>query len=159
MTSIQQCKETSIIIAEPDQHQLQEIQFTLSENGFTNLHTATDGAELRALLKQFQQNFDNVGLLILSHALPDCPVAELCRSLASEDSDFRIPVIVLTDPETEDESLLTQLQPLLGSGVAVVEKPLRAQSFLPLLQIALVLKHERSQNRIQQERTLTELAE
>ncbi len=159
MTSSEQCKAKNIIIAEPDRHRLQEIQSALSQDGFSNLHTASDGAELRNLLKQFQEKFDHVGLLILNHALPDCPVIELCQSLASEDSDFRVPIIVLVDPKTADDTLTAKFDPLRGCGVILVERPLQAQSLLPLIELALVLKQERDQNRIQQERTLTELAE
>ncbi len=159
MTSTEDSEAKHIVIAEPDRHQLQEIQRILSGNGFTNLHTATDGAELRHLLKQFQEKFDHLGLLILNVALPDCPVVELCQSLASEDSDFRVPIIVLVDPKTADDAVAAELDSLRGCGVIRVERPLQPPWFLPLIELTLVLKQERDRTRIQQERTLTELAE
>ncbi|MCX8050012.1 MAG: EAL domain-containing protein, partial [Methylohalobius sp.] len=83
---------------------------------------------------------------------------ELCRALVDEHSELKLPVIVLLD-QPLDPSHLQAWQDLKPYGVALVEKPIRAQDFIPLVQLALVLKRERSRLYTLEEQMLTELAE
>ncbi len=149
----------AIIVAEPNDHHRRQIETILSQHDFKQIYCTADGASLRNLLKSFQKDFANLGLIILSERLPDCQIVELCRALVDEHSEFKIPVIVLLDYPPADPAQLQALQSLKAYGVALVEKPIRAQDFMPLVQLALVLKCERSRLYTLEEEILTELAE
>lgn len=151
--------DQAIIVAEPNDHHRHQIATILSQHDFKQIHCAADGESLRNLLKNLQKDFANIGLIILSDRLPDCQVVELCRALVDEHSEFKVPVIILLDHPPADPSQLQALQSLKTYGVILVEKPIRAQDFMPLVYLALVLKRERSQLYTLEEQMLTELAE
>ncbi|BCX82182.1 hypothetical protein MIT9_P1767 [Methylomarinovum caldicuralii] len=146
-----------ILIAEANEHHARQIHQILSQHGFSRLESAGDGKALTKLLQQAEPC--DIGLLILSLELEDCDIVALCRSLADEESEYRIPVIVLFDPKRIEAPHIKDLTALQGAGVILVEKPIRAQEFLPLVQLSLILKHERDRTLAQQEKILTELAE
>ncbi len=151
--------DKSIIIAESNPRHRQQIETILSESGFEKVLSAQDGESLRSTLKRFHQNPSDLGLIILGHPLPDCQLVELCQALTGEHSEFVIPFIILQDSPAKEDPQLQALEPLESRGVTRVEKPIRAQEFVPLVQLALAFKHERDQTREQQEHMLTELAE
>ena len=146
-----------ILVAEANEHHARQIHQILSQHGFSRLENAGDGKALRKLLQHDKAG--DIGLIILSFELEDCDIVALCRALADEQSEYRIPVIVLFDPKRIEAARLKDLMALQGAGVTLVEKPIRAQEFLPLVQLSLILKHERDHTLAQQERILTELAE
>lgn len=154
-----QAFDKTIIVAEPNPHHRQQIETILAENGFQKIHYAEGGEGLRDILKKQQKHVSDLGLIIVSHPLPDCQLFELCQAFTCENSELEIPVIVLLSSPQKEDPLLQKLTSLRSSGVILVEKPIRAQEFIPLIHLALVFKHERDRTRQQQERMLTELAE
>ncbi len=148
-----------IIVAEPNPHHRQQIQTILSEHGFQKIFCAEDGDSLRSIFKKYQKNFSELGLIILSHPLPECQTFELCDAFAGNNSEFEIPVIVLLRSPSSEDPQLKKLEQLTSHGVTLVEKPIRAQEFIPLVHLALAFKNERDRTREQHEQMLTELAE
>lgn len=159
MTKLTDHFQKIIIVAEPNDHHRAQIETIFSEYGFKQLYSIADGNSLRAALKKFQKQFESIGLIIVSQELPDCDVVELCTSFADDLSEIKAPLIVLTTHSPEEDPNLQKLSALMPKGVTVVEKPIRAQDFMPLVYLALVLKSERDRAHQQQEQVLTELAE
>jgi diguanylate cyclase (GGDEF)-like protein len=147
-----------ILVAEPNDRHRQQIETLLSQHGF-KIHYATDGESLGKLLKIFHQDLAKLGLLLLSEDLPDCQIVELCRALADEHSEFQIPIILLVNHPPAHLDQLERLQDLKIHGVIWVEKPIRAQDFMPLVYLALAFKNERTKRSKLEEEVLTELAE
>ncbi|HHJ38041.1 MAG TPA: EAL domain-containing protein [Methylothermaceae bacterium] len=148
-----------ILVAEPNEHHRAQIESIFSEYGFDRVYSVADGIRLKAVLKKFQKKFESIGLIILSYDLPNCNIADLCSALADEHTELKVPVIVLTNHIDADDPNLKKLADLRPQGVTLVEKPIRAQDFMPLVYLALVLKSERDAAHQLQERALTELAE
>lgn len=151
--------DQDIIVAEPNDRHLKQLTAILSQHDLRQIHCAADGESLRQLLKHFQKEFAGPGLIILNENLPDCQVVELCQALADEHSSCKVPIIVLVDQPPQDLERLAKLASLKAQGVILVEKPIRAQDFMPLVELALVLQRERTRLRAIEEQTLTELAE
>lgn len=151
--------DKAVIVAESNDHHRRQIETILSQDNYRKIHCAADGNGLRAILRNFQKNFADIGLIVLTHPFPDCQTVELCQALVDKDSEFRIPLIVLVEPHAANDPNLEKLAQLKGLGVTLVEKPVHAQNFLPLVHLSLLLKNERDLTRVQQERVLTELAE
>lgn len=151
--------DQAIIVAEPNDHHRHQIETILSQHDFKQIHCTADGGDLRKLLKTLQKDFADIGLIILSDRLPDCQIVELCQALVNEHSEFKVPVIILLDHPPADPCRLQALQSLKADGVIMVEKPIRAQDFMPLVYLALVLKRERNRLYPLEEQMLTELAE
>ncbi len=154
-----QAFDKTILVAESNPHHRQQIETILSECGFEKVFSAEDGDSLRSCLRKFHKNPSDLGLIIFSHPLPDCQIVELCQAFAGEHSEFEIPVIILLESPGKEDPQLQELEQLRSRGVTIVEKPIRAQEFIPLVQLALAFKHERDQTRERQEKMLTELAE
>ncbi|GAB4362936.1 MAG: EAL domain-containing protein [Methylohalobius sp. ZOD2] len=151
--------DNAIIVAEPNSHHRHQIETILSQHDFKQIHSASDGEKLRSLLQQLQKDFSQIGLTILSDQLPDCQLLELCQALADEHSEIKVPIIILRNSSAGDTSRSETLESLKPFGVTLIEKPIRAQDFMPLVQLALVLKKERNRTHLLQEQMLTELAE
>ncbi|GAB6066882.1 hypothetical protein JCM13664_02000 [Methylothermus subterraneus] len=147
--------DQAILVADPNDHHRQQITNILAQHGFERVYCAADGAHLAELLKAKL----DLGLIVLSERLPDCQLAELCRVLVDEPGELNVPILVLLEPPPADPSQREALRSLQAHGVILVEKPLRAQDFLPLVQLALVLRDERRQRHRLEEEVLTELAE
>lgn len=154
-----QAFDKTILVAEPNHRHCQQIETILNESGFLKVYSAEDGEGLRSHLKKFHNDPSNLGLIIFSYPLPDCQIVELCQAFAGEHSEFEIPVIILLESPGKEDPQLQKLEQLKSRGVTLVEKPIRAQEFIPLVQLALAFKHERDRTRAQNETMLTELAE
>jgi len=160
MTPTNPFGEKLIIIGEHNERHLAHVELILSEAGFVNLVTVSNGKDLLEQLRKFQRNSEDIGLIILNSNLPDCQIDEFCLSFSSIDEGIGIPAIVFTEESAElDNMQARRLAQLSRQGVSLIAGPIRGPDFIPLVNMSLILRNERHLRRSQEEQLLNELSE
>ncbi len=157
MTRHQHLRQQAIIIAESDERQRNQIAAILREAGIGNLIFAEHRNDILKKLRSYQYSLETVGLMILSDALLEHETKNFCASIASVESGFGIPVIVLQDENAFAE--IQQFVPLDALGFHIVAKPIRVREFLPIVNLCLLLRHERQLRQRQEEQLINQLSE
>jgi diguanylate cyclase (GGDEF)-like protein len=149
-------KQDVIIIAETNESSVARITEELQNKGFYNFKFAVNGAEIYSITRQYYENSNEIGLIIISKDLPDCQVKDLYKAFSDEENGIFIPLIVLkTDSflDCDEWNLDNQyLVYYLKQDYNPVELQIAVKFFI-------LLKNEKYLRYKQQERLLTELSE
>ncbi len=86
-------KDKIIIVAMEGEGMNQQIRDILKEKGYQNLLTATDGAQVYTLLRQYSQQLEQIGLVLIEESLPHCQVGDLCKTFAYSDAGYLVPLL------------------------------------------------------------------
>lgn len=150
-------KEKIIIVAEHDSVSAQQINLTLTENGFSDIRHAINGEQIYEILRPFHEHPEKIGLIVLKDSLPDCKLAEMSNSLSAATDCFGIPIVVLkTD---QDSSPVIPTSSDLGfSLIYQVSVPVNPDLLILAICCLMRLKHERFLRHQQEEQLINELA-
>ncbi len=160
MVICESLKEKVIIIAENDEELAAEIKLFLEKQGFVNIKIARDGSKVYEILRPYYNNPEQVGLIIVNEALPQCQVTEMCMTLSCNDSDSVIPFIVLGSKETSKVGCEGGHCDLYTKCINYfISLPINYSEFLIVVGFQLNIKHERFLRHKQEERLINELAE
>ncbi|NOR69640.1 MAG: diguanylate cyclase, partial [Methylomarinum sp.] len=160
MVICERLKEKVIIIAENDDELAAEIKLFLEKQGFVNIKIARDGSKIYEILRPYYNNPEQVGLIIVNEALPQCQVTEMCMTLSCNDSDSVIPFIVLGSRETSKVGCEGGHYDLNTNCINYfISLPMNYSEFLIVVGFQLNIKHERFLRHKQEERLINELAE
>lgn len=148
----------AILIADGDESSYQEITSILRAEGYKNILWVKDGSQLLAKLREFYSRLDELGMIILSHKLPNCQVTEICQSISRFEEHSRIPLVITT------ESTADSKQPIIPSeckknAIELLSKPLNKSELNSLVHLSLLLKRERDIRREHEESLVDELSE
>jgi diguanylate cyclase (GGDEF)-like protein len=157
MTLHEHLRQKAVIVAEFDERQRNCVAAILNEAGITNLVFAADQNDIFKKLRSYQYRLEAVGLIILSDALLEQKTKDFCASVASVESGFGIPVIVLKDEDSFAN--IQQFVPLNALGFHIVAKPIRVREFLPIVNLCLMLRNERHLRQRQEEQLINQLSE
>jgi len=148
-------KQKKIIVADADTWSCEELVKLLKSGGFTNIAVANDGSKVYEVLRLYQDNPNDLGVVIIDEDLPQCHIKEMCKSLSHENGGIFLSFIILRKEQAQEPEALG-----LGSEYQTYEifKPYRFQELLQLVGFLLVLKHERFLRFQQQEKLITELS-
>jgi diguanylate cyclase (GGDEF)-like protein len=145
-----------VIIAETNESSVARITEQLQRIGFNNFKFAANGAEIYKIIREYYQNPESIGLIIISEDLPNCQIKDLCKSFSHGEGGIFIPLIVLKKDlslDCNDWKLGSQyLVYYLKQAYSSVELQMTV-NFL------ILLKNEKYQCYRQQEKLLTELSE
>jgi len=149
-------KQEVIIIAETNKSSIARITEELQDKGFYNFKFAVNGAEIYNIIREYYENPEAIGLIVVSNDLPDCQIKELYNSFSHGEGGVFIPLIVLKNDLSPDGDDWKQgSQPLvyhLKQTYSSVELQMTVMFFI-------LLKNEKYLCYRQQERLLTELSE
>jgi len=149
-------KQEVIIIAEIDESSIVRIIEELQNKGFYNFKFAVNGAEIHKIIREYYENPEAIGLIIISKDLPGCEIKDLYKSFSQWDGGVFIPLIVLKKdltPDCDDWNFGSQnLIYHLKQDYSPVELQIIVNFFI-------CLKNEKYLRYKQQERLLTELSE
>jgi len=149
-------KQEVIIIAESNASSAARITEELRNKGFYNFKFAVDGAEIYTITKEYYQNPEAIGLIIVSNDLPGCQVRDLYKAFSDGEGGVFIPLIVLKkdlsancdDGQSGGRHLVYHLKEHYTS----TELQMTVKFFM-------LLKSEKYLHYQQQEKLLTKLAE
>lgn len=149
-------KQEIIIIAETNASSIARITEELQSKGFCNFKFGVNGAEIYKIIREYYENPEAIGLIIISNDLPDCQIKDLYKSFSQWDGGVFIPLLILKKdltPDSDDWHLDSQdLVYHLKRDYSSIELQM-AVNFL------ICLKSEKYLRYKQQERLLTELSE
>ena len=149
-------KQDVIIIAETNESSVARITKELQNQGFYNFKFAVNGAEIYKTTREYYENPEAIGLIIISEDLPGCQIKELYQSFSHGEGGVFIPLIVLKkdlSPDYDDWKLDSQhLVYHLKKDYGSVELQMAINFFI-------CLKNEKYLRYKQQEILLTELSE
>lgn len=148
-------KRKIIIIAETDERVIAQISQQLLELGFTHCRLAKNGQEIYRIVRDYYDNSDALGLVIVSEDLPDCSINELRQVFSGSQQEVFVPLLLLkNDSANSDVAKIPSANhfSLPKKSYTVIELGLTV-NFL------LLLKNEQQLRCKQQERLLTQLAE
>lgn len=149
-------KQEIIIIAETDESSIARVTEELQNKGLYNFKFAVNGAEIYKIIREYYENPEAIGLIIVSKDLPGCQVQDLYKSFSHGEGGVFIPLIVLKkdlSPDYDDWRLGSQyLVYHLKQDYSSVELQMVVNFFI-------CLKNEKYLRYKQQERLLTELSE
>jgi diguanylate cyclase (GGDEF)-like protein len=149
-------KQEVIIIAETNESLVTRITEELQDQGFYNFKFAVNGPEIYKIAREYYENPEAIGLIIVSNDLPGCQIKDLCNSFSHGEGGVFIPLIVLkndSSPHEDDWKQGSQhLVYYLKQTYSSVELQMTVKFFI-------LLKNEKYLYFRQQERLLTELSE
>ncbi len=148
----------AILIADGDESSYQEIASILGASGYKQTFWVNDGSQLLAKLREFYSRLDELGLIILSHKLPNCQVKEICQSISRFDEHSRIPLIITTE-SAADLDLPIIPHECQKNAIELISKPINKSDLNSLVHISLLLKRERDIRREHEESLIDELSE
>ncbi|PPD33016.1 MAG: GGDEF-domain containing protein [Methylomonas sp.] len=150
-------KEKIIIVAEHDSVSAQQINLTLSENGFSDIRHAISGEQIYEILRPFHEQPEKIGLIVLNDNLPDCKLAEMSHSLSCTTDCFVIPIVILKSDQTPSVILPTSSE--LGySLIYQIPSPFSPDLLILAVCCLMRLKQERFLRHQQEEQLINELA-
>jgi len=151
-------KDKLIIVAEHDQQILKKIRSILKDLGLQNIKIAHDGSKIYEILRPLHNQTDQVGLIIVDEALPQCNIKEMCQALCKENEGLDIPVIILSAmPQGDKENPTYQLND--KHLIYALQQTSPAPELSLLIRLFLMLRHERLLRTKQEERLINELAD
>jgi diguanylate cyclase (GGDEF)-like protein len=150
-------KQKIIIIAEPDESTAACIASDLQDKGFSHYKFAGSVDEIYSIIREYYENPERIGLIVINEDLPHCHIKGLARALGGGEGGVFIPMIVLRKELGQEGNIENGR----SSGCLVYNLQ---QNYNPVeLQIAaeffIMLKEEQHLRYKQQERLITELAE
>lgn len=150
-------KEKIIIVAEHDSVSAQQINLTLTENGFSDIRHASDGEQIYEILRPFHEHPEKIGLIVLNDSLPVCKLAEMSHSLSGGTDFSVIPIVILNANQSTSTKLPSSS---INEYSLIYQIPAPASPDLLLLAICclLRLKQERFLRHQQEEQLINELA-
>ena len=150
-------KEKIIIVAEHDSVSAQQINLTLTENGFSDIRHASDGEQIYEILRPFHEQPEKIGLIILNDSLPCCKLAEMSHSLSGGTDFSVIPIVILKSSQSTAAKL-----PLSSateySLIYQIPAPVTPDLLILAVCCLLRLKQERFLRHQQEEQLINELA-
>ncbi|PCI23119.1 MAG: GGDEF domain-containing response regulator [Piscirickettsiaceae bacterium] len=158
MSPIERLRDKKILIIENDQDKLMHLQNLLSLAGFRNLIPVTNHQDVFEAIRPLQNKIDELGVILLSHNLPQCDIYELSKLLTTLDGHDAIPLIFLMDETVSiDDKLLKQCHQ--ANAATVVHYPDDPLTFSSLMTLALALKNERDDRLNNDAKLVIELSE
>jgi diguanylate cyclase (GGDEF)-like protein len=148
-------KQQKIIIADADPDSRAETVECLQARGFHNLTVVIDGNRIYEMLRAYQYEPEQLGLMIIDEKLPQFRIEELRKCLSHENEAVFLPVIVLaSDPSKNSDlaSIKNQCQ------FYMLTRPFLPTELFILVEFLLVLKNERFLRHKQKEELINELA-
>jgi len=149
-------KKQIIIIAESDESIAAEIQDYLNDQGFVCCQIVNDGNQLYEVLRRYYEQPNQLGVIIANAQLPQAQLAEMSRTLTSDNESIVVPFIIYNH----------QMGVIQGSDntnyrglVHYMAAPIDYSKLLLILNFQLVIKHEHSRRQTQKEQLINELAE
>ena len=141
MSQLDQLRDKKILIVENNQDRLIQLQDLLSMAGFRNLLAVSNHQDVFEAIQPFQNKVDELGVILLSHDLPNSNTYELSKLLTTLDGHDAIPLIFLVDKAVSiDEELQTQCHQ--ANAATIVHYPEDSFSFRSIISLALALKSE-----------------
>lgn len=154
-------KEKIIIVADHDELTAQAVVAALEDNGFQDVRPVNSGDKVYEILRNYHDQPDKIGVIVLNENLPICRAAEMSRSLACSADGSEIPFVILVNPK-QDDGLVTQSDQANGQEefclLYKIRVPVNTLEFLLAIKFLLTLKQERSLRRKQEEQLINELA-
>ena len=142
MSPIVRLRDKKILIIEHNQEKSLRIQDMLSLAGYRNLLVVTDHQDVFEAIRPFQNKVDEIGVILLSHSLPQCNTYELSKLLTTLDGHDAIPLIFLADKSVEiNDQLISECHH--SNAATIVHYPEHVSSFSSLISLGLALKSER----------------
>ena len=149
-------KQEVIIIAETNKSSITRITEELQDKGFYNFKFAVNGAEIYKITREYYENPEAIGLIIINADLPDCQIKDLYKSFSHGDGGVFIPLIVLKNDSSPHEDDWKQGSQHLIYHLKQAYSPIELQMTVKFF---ILLKNEKYLCYRQQERLLTELSE
>jgi diguanylate cyclase (GGDEF)-like protein len=158
MSQLDQLRDKKILIVENNQDRLIQLQDLLSMAGFRNLLSVSNHQDVFEAIQPFQNKVDELGVILLSHDLPNSNTYELSKLLTTLDGHDAIPLIFLVDKAVSiDEELQTQCHQ--ANAATIVHYPEDSFSFRSIISLALALKSERDERINKEAKLVVELSE
>ena len=153
-------KDKIIIVAHQDEASSRLLTETLKANGFFNVFTANDGEAIYRLLKPFQEQPEQLGLIVMNESLPNCQLFSMCESFACSSNGSVIPFIIMRHQADEQSMFAAENKLNFSENCLIhnVDQPVNIAEFLLVVVFLLQLKQERWLRQQQQEQLLHELA-
>lgn len=150
-------KRKIIIIAETDERVTEKISKQLLELGFEHCRLAKNGQEIYRIVRDYYDNSDVLGLVIVSEDLPDCSISELRQVFSSSQQEVFVPLLLLltNDSVNSDDGKM----PKNATHFSLPKKTYTCIELGLTVNFLLLLKNEQQLRCKQQERLLTQLAE
>ncbi|MDO9162170.1 MAG: EAL domain-containing protein [Methylococcaceae bacterium] len=148
-------KRKIIIIAETDERVIAQISQQLLELGFTHCRLAKNGQEIYRIVRDYYDNSDALGLVIVSEDLPDCSINELRQIFSGSQQEVFVPLLLLKNGSADSDAAK-----IAGANhFSLPKKTYTAIELGLMVNFLLLLKNEQQLRCKQQERLLTQLAE
>jgi len=148
-------KQEVIIIAETNEFSIARITEELQNKGFYNFKFAVNGGEIYKIFREYYENPEAIGLIIISDDLPGCQIKDLYTSFSDGDGGVFIPIIVLK------KTLYSDFDWTLGDRYLVhhLKEHYSSIELQMAVNFFICLKNEKYLRHKQEERLLTELSE
>lgn len=148
-------KQKIIIIAESDAYLAEKLADQLRELGIEHFKFAKNGQEIYKITRDYYDNSDSIGLIIVSDDLPECPTKELWQAFTNNEGGIFIPLIIL-----KSNAATFYDEPSISSPtIFLLKQSYTSTELQTTVKCLLLLKNEKHLRYKQQERLLTELAE
>lgn len=158
MSQLDRLKEKSILIIEQDDKQLSVLQNILSQAGYRKLICASDQEQVFEAIRPFQGKIDQIGAILLNYQLPQSDTLKFSQLLTTLDGHDAIPLIFLADKTIKlDDELLSRCHE--ANAATIIHHPSKDCDIVPLISLALALKHERDDRIANEEKLVSELSE
>lgn len=86
-----------IFVAEGNPRDREELEAVLRQRGFSRLAFVQTDAEIYDRVRQFQDQPERLGILIVSDTLATCDIEALCERLAGSENGVGVPILVRSD--------------------------------------------------------------
>jgi len=160
MVICESLKNKVIIVAENDEQLAEEIRFKFKDSGFLNIKIVRDGRKIYEILRQYYNNPEQVGLVVVNENLPQCQVMEMCMTLSYNDNGSLVPFIIIrTDKESDSSCLKLECSSHSKCINHFITLPINYSEFWIVVGYQLNIKNERFLRYKQEERLINELAE
>ena len=158
MSQLDQLRDKKILIVENNEDRSLQLQDLLSLAGFRNILVVSNQQDIFEVIQPFQNKVDELGVILLSHDLPNSNTYELSKLLTTLDGHDAIPLIYLVDKAVIiDEELQTQCHQ--ANAATIVHYPEDSFSFRSIISLALALKTERDERINKEAKLVVELSE
>lgn len=148
-------KEKIIIVADHDDMSAQKINTTLKSQGFSATRHANTGEKIYAILREFHQQPEKIGLIVINENLPHCQLEDMWRTLASTADAAAIPFVILCDTLSDRQEGQFSNDSWLTHHLA---SPFNSNELLLIVNFLLKLRLERLFHHAQKQQLILELS-
>ena len=119
-------KDSLLLLVDDSMAMRQTIKNVLTDEGFKNIHTASDGKEAMARIKGAMENDQMYNIIFLDWHMPEMDGLEFLKTCRNEMGLKKVAIIMLT-AVSDQKSVITALN---SGATSYITKPVSAKTLL-----------------------------